>query len=531
MMATGISSWRRWAAWGAALRSRALAADGRIRRLFRHPTLWLTVAALLLAVQISPWWYASADGALYVAMARSHVSDDNSHPTLDSDAAQGYSLLISPAFLLGDRPFLALSVLHWLFAVALILGVYGWARRLAPRAAIWVALLTAANAGVCYYYRRTLKEILFMAAAVWTVNALHALAQSDTRGKLRRRLVLAAGLLSATILIRYSAVVLVPAFVLSLLLNRRQSLDSRGRWLVTAIVACSAAGLLGWVLTDHGANYLRAFQVALADATSTLAEGLRLRIASIARICTPGLFKAYAKPREWLDWNIALGVLLLIGVVAGWCRAAIRHRDPLILTFPLYIGLYMVWPFDQGARFMVPMVPVLIACFWFALDRLPRIRSLFMAACFATHAPAMLGYWLMIDAPRAAAWHEEWEPIEQLAEQIDLQRGPVACWQLPNEVRHMLAVCLNRPQATLNAGPEATRAAWRVQPGGKAVPRTWRFVVRMDEYWLMFSDPQVPPGSADSVPRPPGADPPAGHPIHRTAEAGTARIDASERPH
>jgi hypothetical protein len=294
-----------------------------------------------------------------------------------------------------------------------------------------------------------------------------------------------------------------------LLLNRRQSLDSRGRWLVTAIVACAAAGLLGWVLTDHGANYLRAFQMALADATSTLAEGLRLRIASIARICTPGLFKAYAKPREWLDWNIALGILLLIGVVAGWCRG----------------------PFDQGARFMVPMVPVLIACFWFALDRLPRIRSLFMAACFATHAPAMLGYWLMIDAPRAAAWHEEWESIEQLAKKIDLERGPVACWQLPNEVRHMLSVCLNRPQATLNAGPEATRAAWRVQPGGKAVPRTWRFVVRMDEYWLMFSDPQMPPGSADSVPRPPGAGPPAGHPIHRTAKAGTDRIDASERPH
>lgn len=526
MMAIGTSTSHGWAAWGAALRSRAIAADGCIRRVSRHPALWLTVAALLLAVQISPWWYASADGALYVALARSHVADDApAHPMPASDAAQGYPFLISPAFLLGDRPFLALSVLHWLFAVALILGVYGWARRLAPRAAIWVALLTAANAGVCYYYRRTLKEILFMAAAVWTVNALHALAQSDTRGKLLRRLVLAAGLLSATILIRYSAVVLVPAFVLSLLLTRRQALDLRGRWLVTTIVACSAAVILGWILADHGANYLRAFQVALADATSTLAEGLRLRIASIARICTPGLFKAYARPREWLDWNIILGLLLLIAVVAGWCRAAIRHRDPLILTFPLYIGLYMVWPFDQGARFMVPMVPVLIVCFWFALDRLPRVRSLFMAACFITHAPAMLGYWLLIDAPRAAAWHAEWEPIEQLAKKIDLERGRVACAELPNEVRHMLAVCLNHPQVILEAGLE-DRAAWHLQPGDKPIPRTWQSVGRADEYGLAFADPQVPAGAADGAPRPPGGALPR-HSIQRTAEASPRRIDPS----
>jgi hypothetical protein len=487
MMAIATNALRGIQAQGAALRPRLLSLARVIRRVERRPRLWLLVSALILALQISPWWYSTADGTLYVLMARSHVAAGPSgNPDSTGDTARGYSLLISPAFLLGDRPFLALSVIHWLFAVAMVLGVYQWGRQLAPRAAIWIALLTAANAAVCYYYRRTLKEIVFLAAVIWTINALHALLRSDTGTRLLRRLAVAVALLSATVLIRYSAVVLVPGFVLSVLLSRRPELAGRRRVVAGAIALLAAVGF-GFILFHEGQSYFVAFRVGFADTAATISEGLRLRIGAIVRICAPGMFKAYGRPHEWLDWNIALGVLLLVLVAVGWFRAAVRRRDPLILAFPLYAGLYMIWPFDQGARFMVSMVPVLIACFWFGMARLPRVRSLFLAGCFAAHVSAMLGYWLLIDAPRAAEWHGRWNSIERLAARIDPAQGAVVCADAPNEARQMLIVCLGDRRAIVpdSIGRDSERVGWVFQARAAVAPRGWDRVASAGGFELL----------------------------------------------
>jgi hypothetical protein len=99
----------------------------------RRPWLWLTVFALALAAQISPWWYPSDDGCTYLSMARSIAAGEpfERYGQQGSGIPPGYPLLVGPVFWLSDQPFLALSVMHWLMGVALLVAAFAkWYREL-----------------------------------------------------------------------------------------------------------------------------------------------------------------------------------------------------------------------------------------------------------------------------------------------------------------------------------------------------------------------------------------------------------------
>ncbi|HUG89640.1 MAG TPA: hypothetical protein VML55_02325, partial [Planctomycetaceae bacterium] len=426
---------------------RAVLVERLARGVNRRPRAWLTVFALLLAVQIGPWWYASRDGCLYLSLARNLARGG---PVECLGAAvcvtPGYPLLMTPAFVFGDRPFAALAAMNWLLAVALLIGVYQWAQRHVPQAAVWVAGLTAVNAGVCYYYRRTLKEIAFMAAVVWAVNALHWVESSPGRAPRMRRAALGLGLVLLAVSIRYTGIALVAGLGAAVLLgvSRRRGGHSGGVTLV-AVVGGLAVLLLAGLVALVGESYLDGFAKLWSDPLAQLAEGVRVRIGNLPRVIVPGMLKAYGRPQEWLDWNIALGLCLAAVVAWGWHRLAWQRRDVWAWSLPFYLGMYIIWPHHQGARFMVPMVPVLAACFWFALAHVRRVRATFLAVCFFAHLGGTFGYWLLIDAPRAAADHRLWATADQIAGAIDVGRGAVVTRRLPNNLEPMLVLSLDRP--------------------------------------------------------------------------------------
>ena len=94
------------------LRSRIVrltrAAEQRLARESRRPMLWLLVFAALLATQIDPYWWPRVDGSQYVSIAGSMWSGDGPRAFGSPHLffAPGYPLLISPAFLVSDKPFL-----------------------------------------------------------------------------------------------------------------------------------------------------------------------------------------------------------------------------------------------------------------------------------------------------------------------------------------------------------------------------------------------------------------------------------------
>jgi hypothetical protein len=106
----------------------------------------------------------------------------------------------------------------------------------------------------------------------------------------------------------------------------------------------------------------------------------------------PGLWKAVPEPGNWLDiWSIVY-VSFFLFLLVGWFRLVRRKADVLILTLPAYFLLYVHWVCDQpGGRFMLPMLPAVIACGWYGLGLKRRLRRLLSPFLFLHFGQASTG--------------------------------------------------------------------------------------------------------------------------------------------
>ncbi len=238
----------------------------------RRPAMGLGVLAALLAVQISPWWYPAADGVLYLSIARSIVRGEHVRRLGSPQLAfpPGYPLMISPAFLLGDRPFLLLSIIHWVMAVLFMFGVYVWARRRCAGGALLITGLVMVNISLWNQYRRTLSELAFMTVGVWTVYVLDVAGESASRRKGLIRVLSGSAMLVFLAMIREVGVTFAAGFVAARLVDVRRG---RLRWgravvLVAAVVLPATIAVVGFARYDAVAAEQS------ADQTGTHWDGL-----------------------------------------------------------------------------------------------------------------------------------------------------------------------------------------------------------------------------------------------------------------
>jgi hypothetical protein len=91
--------------------------------------------------------------------------------------------------------------------------------------------------------------------------------------------------------------------------------------------------------------------------------------------------------------------------------------DPLVATFPFYFALFVVWPFDQGTRFTVPMLPVLAASVWYLLRPLGSNRQMVFIVLIVAHLFVSLGVWTR-DVIKISRWNQEWPAMERVAAAI-----------------------------------------------------------------------------------------------------------------
>ena len=419
------------------------------------PSKYLLLLALLLAVQISALWYPTPDASGYLSIARSLAAGTG--PTnLGSRQlylAPGYPVLISPAFLLADEPFLVLSVIHWSLAVALMLGVYVWARRHLPAAALLLTAVVMVNVELWSLLRRTLSETAFMTLLVWEINLLHWAANAvSTRVALARTALAALGM-AALALTRQAGLMIAAGFGVAMLLQAYRGQVSRSRaFIVTLSVGLPAAlAVAGLARLDRvmaaasgSATYVDQMVDPSLPWVDQLGEGLRLRISEVGRLTIPGMFKAYARRGDWLNVNMAVYLPLAVLLLVGWAKWLRRTGDVFALTLPFYLGLYIIWPFDQATRFTVPMLPLLLACIWSALERLGRYRVGIFRALWVGHLAAALGYWLVIDLPRAWEDGTQWPAVRQMAAVLCADQGPVLAAEVPTDTQWMLQFALDR---------------------------------------------------------------------------------------
>ena len=343
----------------------------------------------------------------------------------------GYSLLIAPAFALqAVRPFVAIGLIHWALAMLFMLGLYLWSRRYFSDHALLLTALVMANVGFWYYYRRTVPEIGFMAVMIWAVNLL-TLATERRIGQAIGLTLAGGALLAFLCWIRPVGLFIASGFGLMLIVLACRRRVSWGRCFLLGGIASviALASVIGFLsrqsvtAAERGPDamtYTRQIRDPNKPLPAQLVEGGRLRIAEIGRLLVPGMFKSYDAKGSWIPNTLFVYLPVFIAFAIGWRRFAMSAPNVLAWAFPLYLGMYILWPYEQGTRFMMPMLPVLWASMWFFAAPWDRFRrpvfaglvaaQLIVAGIYWTgdlqQTRQLAGYWPKLDRLAAAVQSE-----------------------------------------------------------------------------------------------------------------------------
>jgi hypothetical protein len=451
----------------------------------QRPRLWLGLLVLLLVAQVRPWWIPQPDSRCYLSMARS-LAEQGRMLNLGREHLwyfPGYPLLLTPLYWVSEQPDWLISAFQWVAAALLMVGVYQWARRIVPQWAVWIAAVSAVNAGVWFHAARVLSEVPFMCALVWSANAGIAAYRSRTLSRTIVLTIVAALLVAVTAIIRPAGLMLAVGFGLSLgwqALRQRKTCQ-RTTWLraMAITLALGVPASIGVVTfmkieqstaTEESARtYLSNFGDSARSPLASYLEGLRLAIRDSGRVVLPGMFKAYNET-GWLDPNLLIYVPACLVLTWAWWRLTRETVDPLLLGVPFYVLLHVVYPYEAGARFFVPLLPIFLASLAFLIKPGKRRRVFAVAAFCAAHMLIAVVYWLAIDAPRAAAEARRGEEIATISQRIKADNRQVAAVDLDGNDLLMLELQLDRQvplrEKTITADDEWLVSDRRLQPAG-----------------------------------------------------------------
>lgn len=351
----------------------ALRSTRRTRWMLAGATLALAITFAALA---APSFRFTGDTEAYVELARGLVHGGpyavNGHP--EAQFPPGVPLLLAPAAVLFHGSFEAIS--RWAAAwAALVLPLtWFWVRRREPKLAWPIAILTVGSIPfLSLSTDNPMSELLYMVVALGLLlwGDEWATAPSSRRGW--GWIVTGSALLVAAPASRAIGIAAVAATALFLLLRLLRPGPSapRFRFKETIPLLAGVAFLAGWlswtvsVASRVGrTGYLQKVLMAnphhpdagLAtpiQLLSRIGQNLENHVAHAGEIMTPVI---WIKP----SWFSPLS-LLLAGLVIGWWweLTGPRKFGPLYLL--CYVGILLLWPYDEGARFLLPAAPLL----WF----------------------------------------------------------------------------------------------------------------------------------------------------------------------
>lgn len=420
-----------------------------------HPRVVFLLLFVFFLFQVRPTWYPTPDSSAYLSMARS-VADGEGLHRFGSELLwypPGYAVLLSPFFAISARPFLAINLFHLALAMACAYGVYIWARRLVPEAAVLVTLIAVTNVLFCLHYRRMLSELPFMCGLIWTVNLLNFVDTRTNRTATWLSYLFAGMLLAGLCLVRQAGITLAAGFGVALLLQvvtgQLRFSKAVAVMLLVGLPAAVAVGSLvfGEEATANsvdGRTYLDNFAAAQGDWLSQRLEGLRMEMSSIGRVVIPGMFKTYSLPGEWANPAMVLYGLLFVALCLGWWKLVGRSNDVLVLAGPFYLLLHVVYAMESGARFMVPIAPLLIVCVYAALGHWQYRRPL-LVGVLVIHVSISAVYIATKDIPRASRSADHWAKVEVLSKKISDGETVAVTNDFPEHARLMLQFQLDRP--------------------------------------------------------------------------------------
>ncbi len=369
------------------------AATGGHTRLWREPGLWvLALAAALYALLVVPHWKPSWDSAIYITLAKSlaHGRGYTYMGYAETKYPPGFPLMLTPIVGLFGQSFLLMR----LFVAACAVGSVGMAyvlfRRVATAGvAVAVALSAALSYAVAFEATRILSDLPFMLVSLCALYAAERYRDSGEAIWFRWTV----GLIVAAWLVRSIGFTLLFAFLSWIVLDlRREPVRIRVRRAGIAF-ACAAVVIGAW----SGRNVLARHTLPeqLREGLSYQQELLQTHPAASGAVgLLPTLERRVAGN---LDYYVHLAASVLTGrtvtgadaarwigfwVLLGWLWALWRRRGIIEYYAPFYAAVLLLWPAHQGARFLVPIIPILS---YYAL--MPALALSDAAARFAPRTP------------------------------------------------------------------------------------------------------------------------------------------------
>ena len=326
------------------------------------------ITLLMCAGALGSWCVLTPDSITYLTTARTLIETGH-YPTVHLMRPPGFPTLIAPLLAVGDTPFLPLRIgLSLCWAVTSLLTYLLFRRGLGDRLA-WIAgLLVALNTVLLMQSTVVLSEMLFLPLSLGVLLVTAGWGRGSAGGWMA---IFLAGLLAAAaIMVRSVGVVLLVAPVILLVIDgSRRPLRRLAR--AALFVASASIPLLVWQVRQSafptGDSYGRTWTTA-REAEHTDASGLALQFERLGRFGPMRLeeikeailpsrlaWRAFQPPFDGVTTLLVGGFFLAISLVR-----IIRELSPTDVYFLLFLLLLSLWPWDEGVRLVVPLIPLLI---------------------------------------------------------------------------------------------------------------------------------------------------------------------------
>ncbi|HPF38845.1 MAG TPA: glycosyltransferase family 39 protein [Phycisphaerae bacterium] len=328
----------------------------------------IAVCIFFSVPMLGGWAVLTPDSFGYLEMARS-IATDAGFPANRQTLPPGFAILFAPLMWMGDAPLFAirfLLVAGW--ATAAILTFVYYRRTLGRRWAFVAGLIVATSPAFLTQTMTVLSELLFVPLVLGTLLAMRS--WRDVAAPSAWRVFLCGALAAAAILVRTMGVVLIPIGIASLLARRgvhwRRRASMLAIFLVAPVVLQSAwswrnAGYdrgygYGDILTRPRHGESPGAGVIALQFERLLHFGPE-RLGTIQAAVIPNRigWRLFQPPLSlWSRWIVGGGLLLICAV------SAIRRREEGAIFVLLLFALLAIWPWNEGPRFALPMVPIMV---------------------------------------------------------------------------------------------------------------------------------------------------------------------------
>lgn len=327
------------------------------------------LAGAVVAITAGSGLGVTGDGVAYLSTARAIAAGEGSRAVVEDDRPPGFAILLSPLCAFDSMPLRSARILAVIASIATAVLTFLLMRmRVGQAVALLAAGLVATNGLLIDHSNYLLSELPFTALALGALVFFERWRLTDESPR-PASLVMAAVLTAAAALVRVVGLALVPVGMLALRANRSGVAGSRIR--VAVMFACMAsASSLAWLCGHAGpgqpGSYLSqfahprdAFEGDEPGWTLPIDRAVRLlpqRLTELAQALLPRsiAWRLWTEPLRWAACGVGLVVALVM------MRTAVRDRGgPALFAF-LSWTMLLAWPWDEGARFVVPLVPVVI---------------------------------------------------------------------------------------------------------------------------------------------------------------------------